>query len=198
MPDPSFESLISSRLIIRRFAHGDAEALASYRSDSEVARYQDWTCPCTVDEATTFIAKLHGLAPGTPGTWFQFAVCLPSSGALIGDVALHTTDAESREAELGFTLAAAHHGLGYATEAVQTVLRYAFETLAMEQVCSRTDARNRRAQRLLERLGFRREPEGDERIWFKGAWAVDIRYAQLDSEWRRVRAGGSREAGDFS
>lgn len=190
MHDPSFEPLTSNRLIVRRFAHGDAEALASYRSDAEVARYQDWMCPYTVDEARTFVARLDGLAPGTPGTWFQFAVGLTSSAALIGDVALHALESEESQAELGFTFASARQGQGYATEAVQAVLQYAFEKLGMQQVWSRTDARNLRAQRLLERLGFRREPERDKRVWFKGEWATDIRYAQLESEWRRVPAHG--------
>ena len=183
MEDSSFEQLTTRRLVIRRFASGDADALAAYRSDAEVARYQDWQCPYPVSEARSFIASLHDLAPGTPGTWFQFAVGLASSGALIGDVAIRTSRADARQAELGFTLAAAHQGHGYATEAVRTVVQYAFAKLAMHRVFSRTDARNLRAQRLLERLGFRREGELRESTWFKGAWATDLLYAQLESEW---------------
>src|SRR5688500_14637245 len=116
MEDPSFEHFTSRRLVIRRFASGDAEALASYRSDPEVARYQDWECPYPVSEAKKFIASLHHLAPGTPGAWFQFAVTLASSGTLIGDAALRTSRPDASEAELGFTFAAAHQGHGYATE----------------------------------------------------------------------------------
>ena len=62
--------------------------------------------------------------------------------------------------------------------------QYAFVELAMHRVISRTDARNLRAQRLLERLGFRREGELRESVWFKGAWATDVLYAQLESEWQ--------------
>ena len=184
MEDPSFEYFTSRRLVIRRFASGDAEGLASYRSDAEVARYQDWECPYPLNEAREFIASLHQLAPGTPGTWFQFAVSLGASGTLIGDAALRTGKSDGRQAELAFTFAAAHQGQGYATEAVRAVVQYAFETLAMHRVFSRTDARNLRAQRLLERLGFRREGELRESTWFKGAWATDLLYAQLESEWR--------------
>ncbi len=189
MEDPSFQHFTSRRLVIRRFASGDAEALASYRSDAEVARYQEWECPYPLSEAREFIASLHHLAPGTPGTWFQFAVSLASSGTLIGDVALRTSEADGCQAELGFTFAAAHQGQGYATEAVRAVVQYAFEKLAMHRVFSRTDARNLRAQRLLERLGFRREGELRESTWFKGAWATDLLYAQLESEWRPEPAG---------
>jgi aminoglycoside 6'-N-acetyltransferase len=187
MEDPSFEHLKSRRLVIRRFVSGDAEAFASYRSDAEVARYQDWECPYPLGEARKFITSLHHLAPGTPGTWFQFAVSLAPSGSLIGDAALRTSRADARQAELGFTFAAAHQNQGYATEAVRAVVEYAFLKLAMHRVYSRTDARNLRAQRLLERLGFRREGELRESIWFKGAWATDLLYAQLESEWRPVQ-----------
>ncbi len=58
--DFSFEGFTTARLVIRRFAVADAEDLASYRSDLEVARYQDWVC----------------------GAWFQFAVSLTPSGLL--------------------------------------------------------------------------------------------------------------------
>jgi RimJ/RimL family protein N-acetyltransferase len=184
MEDPSFEQFTSRRLVIRRFAPDDAEALASYRSDPEVSRYQDWECPYPASEAKKFIAALHHLAPGTPGTWFQFAVALASSGTLIGDVALHTTWPDASQAELGFTFAATHQGQGYATEAVRAVVQYGFTKLAMHRMFSQTDARNLRAQRLLERLGFRREGEPRDNIWFKGAWATDLLYAQLESEWR--------------
>ena len=184
MQDHSFEHFISRRLVIRRFASGDAESLASYRSDAEVARYQSWECPYPLSEARLFIAGLHDVAPGTPGTWFQFAVSLQSSGTLIGDVALRTRQADERQAELGFTFATVHQRQGFATEAVGAVVRYAFEKLAMHRIFSRTDVRNVGAQRLLERLGFRYEGELRESIWFKGAWATDLIYAQLESEWR--------------
>ena len=184
MEDPSFDHFVSRRLVIRRFASADAETFASYRSDVEVARYQDWECPYPLNQAKRLIARLQHLAPGTPGTWFQFAVTLPSSGALIGDAGLGTSETEARQAELGFTFAAAHQGQGYATEAVGAVVQYAFLKLAMQRVLSRTDARNLRAQRLLERLGFRRRGEMPETTWFKGAWATDFLYSQLESEWR--------------
>jgi aminoglycoside 6'-N-acetyltransferase len=183
MQDPAFEPFASSRLVLRRFAPGDAEALAVYRSDPEVARYQDWECPYPVHEATKFIESLRDLAPGTPGTWFQFAVGLAASNALVGDVALRTLGAEPRQAELGFSFAPAQQGRGYATEAVRAVVDYAFGRLAMHRVFSRTDARNLRAQRLLERLAFRREGELRESVWFKGEWATDFLYAQLAAEW---------------
>ncbi len=182
MEDPSFTDLESKRLVVRRFQAEDAEALAAYRSDPEVARYQAWQVPYSTRDAEAFIASLRQLAPGTPGRWFQFAVGLASSGTLIGDVALHAGKSDPRQAELGFTFSRANQGQGFATEAVRCVIAYAFGPLAMHRVFAMTDVRNVRAQRLLERLKFRLEAEFRESTWFKGSWASELLYAQLGSE----------------
>lgn len=182
MRDPRFDQLRSERLVIRRFAAADAAALSTYRSDEEVARYQAWESPYPLRAAEAFIASLDGGAPGTPGSWFQFAVGLSPSHALIGDVALRTTRGDPRQAELGFSFARAHQRKGYAAESVECVLGYAFDTLQMHRVFALTDARNHRAQRLLERLAFRREGELRESTWFRGAWASEVLYARLASD----------------
>ena len=184
MQDPSFDRLATPRLVVRRFAAADAGALAAYRSEPEVARYQAWECPYALAEATRFIASLEGLAPGTPGTWFQFAVELAATGDLVGDVALRTSRSDPRQGEIGFTVASARQRRGFAREAVTAVVDYAFGRLAMHRVFSITDARNLGAQRLLERLGFRRELDFRDSTWFKGEWAREVLYARLASEHR--------------
>jgi RimJ/RimL family protein N-acetyltransferase len=184
MQDPGFTALRSERLVIRRFATADAEAFNAYRSDPEVARYQGWDS-CSLDEAQQFIRSLEGLAPGSAGRWFQFAVALIESQQLVGDCALRCTHADPRQAELGFTFARAHHGQGFAIEAVRCVLRYAFTTLDVHRIFAITDVRNLPAQRLLERLEFRREGHFIENTWFKGSWSSELLYAQLRAEWQR-------------
>ena len=41
--------LETSRLVLRRFAPGDEAAFAAYRSDPEVARYQSWEAPFSLE-----------------------------------------------------------------------------------------------------------------------------------------------------
>ncbi len=189
MEDTSFDTLSSKRLRIRRFQLSDAEAFAAYRSDPDVARYQAWEIPYALEEARAFIESLRGVAPGRPGPWFQFAVSLAPAGPLIGDCALRCTRGDPRQAELGFTFAKAHQGQGYASEAIRSLLQYAFASLESHRVFAFTDERNRPSQRLLERLGFRREGHFIENVWFKGEWASDFLYAQLAAEWRPLSGG---------
>ena len=187
MRDRSFQSLTSERLLLRRFAVEDAAALAAYRGDPEVARYQGWD-HCSLADAQSLVRSLSTGDPGTPGSWFQFAVSLASDGALIGDCALRCGRATPRVGELGFSFARAYQGQGYASEAVSRLLDYLFERLALHRVYAITDARNLPAQALLERLGLRKEGEFREASWFKGEWATELGYAVLASEWRAERA----------
>lgn len=182
MEDTGFTRIACPRVVVRRFAAPDAAPLAAYRSDPEVSRYQAWECPYPLAEAERFVAGLTGIGPGRPGTWFQFAVALGPEEVLIGDVALRTSRSEPRQAELGFSLARDRQGSGYASEAVGAVVDYAFGTLALHRIVALTDARNRPAQELLERLGFRCEGELRESVWSGGAWADERLYARLASD----------------
>ena len=193
MEDPAFVSLPAGRILLRRFRPADAEALAAYRNDPAVARYQGWKTPWPAEEATRFVASLAGLAPGTAGRWFQFAVGLAEDDALIGDCALHCTRDDPRQAELGCSFGRAHQGKGYAGEAVAALLAYAFTKLDLHRVFAFTDVRNAPARRLLERTGFRREGHLVESARSDGGWASEYLYAQLAAEWqaREARAGGT-------
>ncbi len=181
--DRGFQHLVSERLLIRRFRPEDARALATYRSDPEVARLQAWQAPYTQKAAAAFIASLETLWPGIPETWFQFAVGLRKGEPLIGDLGLRLCD-DPRQAEVGFTLAGSYQGKGYALEALRCLLRYVFEGLSLHRVFSYTDLRNERGQRLLQRAGFREEGRLMQASWFKGEWVSECVYAQLASEWR--------------
>jgi aminoglycoside 6'-N-acetyltransferase len=185
MSDPQFGELRTPRLVIRRFRAADAQALAAYRSDPQVARFQGWTAPYGVDEAAAFIA---GMAehPGTPGQWFQFAV---TAGPLIGDVAL-LTDADPRLGRIGFTLAREAQARGYATEAVGAVLDYAFGRGA-HRIAADCDARNASSAALLERVGMRREGHLRASAWWKGEWTDELCYGILADEWATMRSAQS-------
>src|SRR5690606_38652938 len=79
-----------------------------------------------------------------------------------------------RRAEVGFMLAPAHWGKGYAAEAVRAVLRFAFEAMDLHRVEADVDPDNGASLRLLERLGFRREGYLRERWWPYGAPADSV------------------------
>jgi RimJ/RimL family protein N-acetyltransferase len=173
--------LESARLIVRRFCPADAPALAAYRSDPDLARYQSWTPPVSADAAAELVSILAAGDPRQPG-WFQYAVEHRAERCLIGDVGVRLHD-NLMQADLGFTLAAGWQGHGYATEAVRTVLSHLFSQ-GLHRVSAECDARNERSARLLERVGFRREGYRPAYTWAKGEWTDDILFGLLAADWR--------------
>jgi RimJ/RimL family protein N-acetyltransferase len=183
LPTTFFET---PRLRVRPFSAADIPAFVAYRADPDVARYQSWS-DYTAERGEAFIESLQGATPGVPGEWFQFALEAHSDHTLVGDLALKVDADEPREAEVGFTLAPAQQGKGYATEALAGLLGYAFETFGLHRVVAVTDALNGPAAALLERVGMRREAHFVENIFFKGAWGSEFLFALLEREWSSRR-----------
>ena len=186
MSETTFSSLETDRLLLRRFSDGDLPAFLTYTNDSLVARYQTWES-YSEQQARAVIERQRELEPGLPGQWFCFALELKETGTVVGHIALKTQE-DSRQAEIGFTLAREYHGKGLAFEGASRVLDYVFLDLDVHRVTAVTDCKNDRSVALLRRLGMRREGHFIQNIWFKGGWGDEYLYAILREEWLRKRA----------
>ncbi len=185
--------LYTPRLILRSFAESDIQGFAAYRSDPEVARYQGWEAPFSLEKASRFVREMISRTPGDPGQWYQVAIELKSSGELIGDCVFQRLVEDPRQGEIGFTLARRFQGQGYASEAVSRLLDYLFGELGLHRVRANCDPENITSIRLMERLGMRHEGRFVESLWSKGRWVDEDWYAILEREWRKGR--GTREQG---
>jgi aminoglycoside 6'-N-acetyltransferase len=174
--------LATPRLVLRRFRSDDAGALAMYRSDPSVARYQSWDVPVTLAAAAELAEVFAGSSPTRPGR-FQYAVERSSDGALVGDVGvcLHHN---GMQAEIGFTLAKVYQGRGYATEAVGQVLEDLFTMRNLRRISAQCDARNMPSLRLLRRLGFVEEGRQRTRTWVKCEWTDHLLLGLLAANWQ--------------
>ena len=172
--DPTFTMIETERLVLRRFRPDDATAFAAYRGKPAVARYQSWDETYSVADAERMIASLAEIHPGEPGEWFQFAVADRTTDALVGDCGLHVDGGDPGRAEIGYTLAPVHQGRGFATEAVDALVGYAFGTLGIERIQATADERNAPSIRVVEGLGF--EAVARVHTTFKGERCVEETY----------------------
>jgi RimJ/RimL family protein N-acetyltransferase len=179
--------LSTPRLLLRPFRASDAHGFAVYRSDPEVARYQTWDAPFSLEQAQEFIAESTPPEPPIPGNWYQIAIEVKGGPALAGDCAFALDIEGPGQAEVGYSLDRRYQGQGYAAEAVTRLLDYLFGELGLHRVRAVTDVENAASIRLLQRLGMRLEGHFVENVWFKGAWGSEYLYAILDNEWARSR-----------
>jgi RimJ/RimL family protein N-acetyltransferase len=63
--------------------------------------------------------------------------------------------------EVGWRLARAHWGRGYAPEAARAAIRHGFEGLGLREIVSFTAVGNLRSRRVMEKLGMRHDPADD-------------------------------------
>lgn len=174
-------ALLTPRLRLRPLTSPDAPALAGYRNDPAVARYQSWIIPYTVADATMLIEELAQSDPTVPG-WFQYGIERRSDGELIGDLGVRLFE-NTRQAEIGFTIAASAQGTGFGQEAVRRILDHLFVVVGLHKVSAECDARNTASAHLLTRVGFRQEGHLRAHTWAKGEWTDDLLFGMLADDY---------------
>jgi RimJ/RimL family protein N-acetyltransferase len=162
----------SLRLFLRPAFPEDRDAiLAGIAEESIVRNLARAPWPYTADDARAF-----AMLPQDPRLP-HFIVTLPGSG-VIGSAGLGEHEGEP---ELGYWIARAHWGQGYATEAAGAVLRIA-RTLGHRRVVAGHFADNPASGKVLKKLGFL--PTGRPGTRFslaRGAMVDSVEYA-LDLE----------------
>ncbi len=144
--------LRTERLVLRRFNEADADAVVRVCADKEIAEFTNSIAhPYTREHAEQFIARQ--IERMSKGEATVFAMELADSGEVIGSVGMDLHE-EDRYAELGYLVALAHWGRGYATEASREMIRHAFEDLGMHRVQACWYGGNPASWRVMEKAGF--------------------------------------------
>jgi RimJ/RimL family protein N-acetyltransferase len=124
------------------------------------------------------------------GATYPFAVIHLPTGRAVGSTSYLDIQPQNRALEIGGTwYAPPFQRTGVNTECKFLLLQHAFEQLGCLRVQFKTDLRNERSQRALERIGAMKEgllrknltmPDGYQRS--------SVVYSILDDEWPAVRA----------
>lgn len=166
--------LKTERLFLRPIRLQDVVDIYEYAQDEEWARYFN---PHTLNYVETFVSNAV-MAPWDTSP--RFSIMLNST--LIGGTGL-TIDSENKRAELGYSLARDHWGKGYATEAIERVVRWGFEDLGLNKIFAHADGGNRRSWRVMEKLGMSREGVFRNHSIVRGELRNDVYYGLLREEW---------------
>lgn len=143
--------LETSRLVLREFSAGDADALARVLSDPETMRFY----PAPFDRAGVeeWIARnQQRYAQDGHGLW---AMILKSSGELIGDcgLAVQLLD-DAKEIEIGYHVRRDFWGQGFATEAARACRDFGFANLSANRLISLIRPENVQSRRVAEKNGM--------------------------------------------
>lgn len=180
--------LRTDRLLLRPFEPGDVDDVWAFMRLPEVALHMLREPRDRAGSAALVRTMMTETKIVASGDAMTFAVVLPESGTVIGEVSIILRSAPHRCAEIGYELHPGHHGRGLATEASEALLRLGFDELRLHRIIAKCSTRNSPSARLMERLGMRREGHliGVGRV--KGNWRDEYVYAILAEEWRVTRS----------
>jgi RimJ/RimL family protein N-acetyltransferase len=154
--------LVTTRLVLRSFRTDDVEDARAYRDDREFARFLPHVPqPFTQKDAERFV-ETNMTEPWE--TLPTFAIVL--DGRVIGTVNFEI-DAANRVAMLGYAIARAHWGRGFALEAATAAVRWAFAEHELVEIWASTDADHVRSRRVLEKLGMTLDPSGTRDVRYR-------------------------------
>lgn len=172
--------LATTRLVLRPFQASDARAVQHLAGAAAVAEMTlNIPHPYRDGAAEAWIATHRPAWDAGVGAAFAVAT---QDDELRGAIGLQLTS-EHRRGELGYWIGQPYWGQGLATEAVQRVVQFAFETLALNRVQASHLPRNPASGRVMQKVGMTREGLHRERYLKDGRFEDVIEYAILRRDW---------------
>lgn len=154
----------------------------------EIWRYMPVTRPPDRDTMLSLIDKAWKAA--AEGAEIPFAIIDDSTDRAVGSTRFLEIRRPDRALEIGWTwLAIPSQRTPANTEAKYLLLRHAFEDLGALRVQLKTDGRNERSQRAIERIGAVREGVlRHHRLMWDGVYRDTVYYSVLAPEWPAVKS----------
>ncbi|MGW7333246.1 GNAT family N-acetyltransferase [Streptomyces sp. NPDC054840] len=151
--------LPTDRLVLRLWRDSDLDPWAAMNADPEVRQHLG--DPLTREQSEASMVRFRAAFDRRGYGWW--AVEVRATGEFIGFAGMdHVDDGMPfTGVEIGWRLARAAWGLGYATEAARAVLAHGFDTLGLPEILAVTTAGNLRSQAVMRRIGMTRNPADD-------------------------------------
>ncbi len=177
--------LCTSRLLLRRLQAEDVCDVNEYACREEVSAYLGWAPHLNLQETKGYIEFLQKRY--RKGLHSEWGIVLAETGKVIGTIGFTTVDITNACCELGYVLSSSYWGKGYMDEALQAVLRAAFEDLQANRVTLTILEENLPSIRFATRNGFRTEGREVNALYVKGAYRTVCRMAMLRHEYLQAK-----------
>lgn len=178
-------SLQGKRIILREFEPEDAAARWSYVSDPLVSRYQSWTPLADFEACKNML--LSDIAEAKSGDRKTYLLAVELDGKVIGEAGLNLVGPpRNSSCTIFYTISRSSWGHGYATEAAQLIVKFAFETLGLHRVAATVNPENAPSRAIVEhKLGMQYEGRMREATrLFNDEWADTNSFSILKREWK--------------
>lgn len=176
-----FPILETTRLQLREIVASDAPALFKIHSDAETMQWFG-VDPITELAEAVKIASLFA-SWFAANTGFRWGLERRDDGRLLGTCGLFRWNKSWHNCVIGFELARDCHGHGYMREAVDAIVEYGFEEMALNRIQAETHPDNVASSGLVTRIGFKFEGVHRKQAFWGNQFHDLNCYALLQEEW---------------
>ncbi|MCI1615892.1 GNAT family N-acetyltransferase [Heyndrickxia oleronia] len=153
--DHQNKRISTERLVLRLFQKSDAVAVTKLCNNYNIYKNTLYLpYPYTLEDALTWIG--HHLDHFNADKSYEFAITDKENGRVYGAIAL-SNNKKFNNGELAYWIGEEFWGNGYATEAAQAILRFAFDEKKYHKVFARYFHSNLASGRVMQKLGMKKE-----------------------------------------
>lgn len=147
-----YPTLKTKCLTLRRPYLTDVDDIFRCTGDINVCRFENWDVHKSEIETLSFINSL--MCRFDENTCTDWIIERKKDKHAIGMINLHNIDKEEKTAEIGYWIARDCWGNNYATEAVSSLLNFAFKNLKLTCIYGLCHNQNKASLRVMEKCGM--------------------------------------------
>lgn len=172
--------LEGKKVRLRAVERVDLPTFVKWINDQEVTQFLELNPPMSLEDEEKWFVNLQKSEDKV------FSIDT-KEGKLIGNVGLMRLNWKDWSVLIGIMIGEKEFwNQGYGTDAIETLLRYLFDELALNRVYLIADERNARALRCYEKLGFKKEGVLRQNRYKDGVYTNDVMMSLLKDEWKEM------------
>ncbi|MEK4207122.1 MULTISPECIES: GNAT family N-acetyltransferase [Paenibacillus] len=142
----------TKRLKLRKMKLSDSASLFNIWSDPEVTKFMNINSFTDESQAVEMIKILNNLSLESKA--IRYSIIELESNRIIGSCGYNSIDSSNAKAEIGYDISKDYWGKGYAPEAIQSLMDYAFNTLNFNRIEAKVEPENNNSIRVLQKLNY--------------------------------------------
>ncbi|GGH86263.1 ribosomal-protein-alanine N-acetyltransferase [Pullulanibacillus pueri] len=182
----SFPSFETERLYLREITEQDAEDFYHVMSLDEVTHYYGMDSLSSKGQAEQIIASFKSTYARQIG--MRWAIILKESQTFIGTIGYNNLSQWNKRSEVGYELHPHYWNKGYTSEALNTLIEYAFDGLGLFRLAAVTFPENAASVHLLINQGFKKEGVLRGYIFQNNQSHDALLFSLLRPEWQKERS----------
>jgi ribosomal-protein-alanine N-acetyltransferase len=186
------DGILTKRLFIRPHTLEDMDPFAEFMTDDVATRYLDFDPEQRTSRGARELLEYVIASYETDSPVFALAMTDRSNKAFLGSCGLSPLGDEEKAVECYFSLLPRYWGWGYASEAMEALMYFAFREMDVETVVLNINRENARAIKVAEAAGLENQGEVKYRD-FPGGVRYAISRDHYNATRRRKRVGRSGE-----